>query len=125
MSPIPKDKALYERIKKDIYIKIPKHSAYRSGILTKKYKEEYMKKYGNNNAYEGKKDKTKGLSRWIDEKWRNQRGEIGYKKEGDIYRPTIKITNKTPKTFSTLSASQIENAMKEKKRTGRVKKFDV
>jgi hypothetical protein len=27
MSPIPKDKALYERIKKDIYIKIPKHSA--------------------------------------------------------------------------------------------------
>lgn len=125
MSAIPKDKGLYERIKKDIYIKIPKHSAYRSGILTKKYKEEYMKKYGNNNAYEGKKDKTKGLSRWINEKWRNQRGEIGYKKEGDIYRPTIRINKDTPTTFNELSANQIKRAIKEKKTKGRVKKFDL
>ena len=41
--PTPKDKELYETIKKEIYLKYPKHSAYRSGILVKQYKEEYKK----------------------------------------------------------------------------------
>ena len=38
-----KDKILYEKVKKEIYLKYPKHSAYRSGLLVKKYKEEYYK----------------------------------------------------------------------------------
>ena len=46
--PTPTDKELYEKIKKEIYLKHPKHSAYRSGILVKKYKEEYLKKHKNN-----------------------------------------------------------------------------
>ena len=118
----PRDKELYEKIKKEIYIKYPKHSAYRSGLIVKKYKEEYEKKYKKNNYYIGEKNKD-GLIRWFKEDWRNQRGEVGYKKEGDIYRPTKKITNKTPKTFNELSKKEIENAMKEKKKLGRVKKF--
>ena len=118
-----KDKILYEKVKKEIYLKYPKHSAYRSGLLVKKYKEEYYKKHKKHDAYEGKKKNTEGLSRWFAEKWTNQRGEVGYKKTGDVYRPNIKINSKTPKTFNELSKTEINKAMKEKKKTNRVIKF--
>jgi hypothetical protein len=118
----PKDKNLYELIKKEIYLKYPKHSAYRSGLLVKNYKEAYEKKYKNNDAYIGNKN-NQGLIRWFAEDWRNQRGEIGYKKKGDVYRPTIRINNKTPKTIQELTEREIKRAMREKKEKGRVKKF--
>ena len=118
----PTDKKLYENIKKDLFQKYIKPSAYRSGLLVKKYKEEFVKKYGNNNYYNGNKENS-NLKRWFEEKWMNQRGEIGYKKKGDIYRPTIKINEKTPKTFNELTKLQIIKAKKEKVKTGRVKKF--
>ena len=35
----PKDKKLYEQVKKEIYAKYPQHSAYRSGLLVKEYKK--------------------------------------------------------------------------------------
>ena len=120
---IPKDKKLYESVKKSIYKKIPKHSAYRSGLLVKTYKDRYEKKYGNRDAYIGKKKKKKGLDRWFKEDWKNQRGGKGYKKKGDIYRPTKRVTKDTPVTMKELSKKEKEKAMKEKKRTGRVKKF--
>jgi len=123
--PSPKDPNLYEKIKKEIYTKYPKHSAYRSGLLVKKYKEEYQKKHKNNNAYIGEKKRSEGLNRWFEEVWLNQRNEIGYKKKGDVYRPTVKVSSKTPTTFQELRPSQIKKAMKEKKEKGRVKKFDV
>ena len=40
----PKDKELYEKVKKRIFNKIPKNSAYRSGLIVKEYKDEYEKK---------------------------------------------------------------------------------
>ena len=123
--PLPKDQNLYEKIKKEIYSKYPKHSAYRRGLLVKTYKEEYQKKYKNNNAYVGEKKKDEGLNRWFEEVWLNQRNEIGYKKKGDVYRPTVKVSSKTPTTFQELRPSQIKKAMKEKKEKGRVKKFDI
>ena len=118
----PKDQKLYDNVKAKIYKDIPKHSAYRSGQIVKKYKEAYKKKHGNTNAYTGTKTKE-GLSAWFNQNWRNQRGGVGYKKKGDIYRPTKKAGKKTPATFKELSKTQITNAMKEKKKTGRVKKF--
>ena len=121
---IPKDKKLYEKVKKSIYQKYPKHSAYRSGLLVKKYKEEYKKKHKSENAYEGTKQTKKGLSRWFKEDWKNQRGEVGYKKKGDVYRPTKRITKDTPKTFKELSKKQIKKAQVKKKKKGRVDKFD-
>ena len=63
------------------------------------------------------------LHRWFLEDWKNQRGDTGYQKKGDVYRPTIRINKDTPKTFSELSKSQIERAKKEKAKTGRVKRF--
>lgn len=46
-----------------------------------------------------------------------------YEKKGDIYRPSIRINEKTPTTFNELSKKRIKEAIKEKKTTGRVKKF--
>ena len=93
-----------------------KPSAYKSGYITKKYKELGGKFKCCN------KTKT-GLSRWYKEKWVNQRGEVGYKKSGDIYRPTKKITKKTPVTYNELTNKQIKKASSIKKKKGRVKKF--
>jgi hypothetical protein len=121
--PIPNDKELYEKIKKEITNKY-KPSAYRSGLLVKKYKEEYYKKHKSNNAYSGNREQS-NLKRWFDEKWRSNTGEVGYKNKGDIYRPTIRINNKTPTTIHELTQSQINRAREEKKRTGRVKHFNV
>ncbi len=120
----PTDKELYESVKKRVYKEIPKHSAYRSGQLVKKYKEAFSRKYGKTKKpYIGEKPKKTGLKRWFEEEWRNQRGEVGYKKKGDVYRPTKRITEKTPTTFKELTKSQIEKAQKEKIKKGRVSKF--
>tara|TARA_S200002703_G_scaffold72022_1_gene62427 strand:+ start:79 stop:198 length:120 start_codon:yes stop_codon:yes gene_type:complete len=35
----PKDQNMYNRIKRKIYKDNPKHSAYRSGLIVKKYKK--------------------------------------------------------------------------------------
>ena len=111
------------KIKKEISEKY-KHSAYRSGLIVKKYKEEYVKKYNRDDAYIGDKPKLSNLQRWFMEDWKNQRGETGYKYKNDIYRPTIKINNNTPTTFNELTKDQIIKAKKEKATKGRVKKFN-
>ena len=121
----PKDQELYDKTKKEVYKRIPKHSAYRSGVLVQTYKKKFAKKYGKQKSpYSGKKTKKKGLGRWFAEEWKNQRGEIGYKYKNDVYRPTKRITKKTPTTFKELTKKRVKRARKEKYRTGRVKKFN-
>ena len=44
----PTDMKLYNRTKKKLYKKIPKHSAYRSGLLVQQYKKNFTEKYGKN-----------------------------------------------------------------------------
>ena len=114
----PKNKKLYEEVKAEIYKKHPKHFAYRSGLLV----QEYKKRGG---TYEGKENKSSGLNRWFKEKGVNQRGEVGYKKKSDIYRPSVRVNKDTPTTHKELTATQIKNAQQEKKTKGRVKKFDT
>jgi len=121
--PQPTDEKLYEKIKNELFKKY-KPSAYRSGLLVQRYKEEYVKKHKTHNYYKGNKA-TSNLKRWFDEKWTNQRGEIGYKNKSDVYRPTIRINNKTPTTFNELTKNQIIKAKKEKEKTGRVKRFNL
>lgn len=122
--PEPRDTKLYKKVKREIYKKYPKHSAYRSGILVKTYKKRYAKKHGSRkNPYKGKKTQKKGLSRWFKEKWVNQRGEVGYKYKNDIYRPEKRITRKTPKTHKELTKREIKKARTKKYRKGRVDKF--
>ena len=121
--PTPNNKDLYEKIKKEITSKY-KPSAFRSGMIVRKYKEEYYKKHKNNNAYSGDKSNS-NLKRWFDEKWRSDTGKVGYSNKSSVYRPTVRVNSKTPVTFQELSRSQIERAKKEKARTGRVKKFKI
>ncbi len=121
--PQPKDMKLYNQVKKGVYKKHPKHSAYRSGILVQTYKKKYKQKYGRGSPYSGEKTQKKGLSRWFKEKWVNQRGEIGYKHKNDIYRPSKRITSKTPLTHGELSKKRIKKARTIKYRKGRVFRF--
>ena len=56
----PSDIKLYNRIKKQTMKKIPKHSAYRSGIIVKTYKNKFREKHGKNKKpYTGNKTKKK------------------------------------------------------------------
>jgi hypothetical protein len=122
--PTPTDCKLYNKTKKKVYKKYPKHSAYRSGILVKTYKKNFKKKYGTRKkSYSGEKTRKKGLSRWFKEEWKNQRGTIGYKYNSDVYRPTKRITKKTPTTFKELNKKQVKTARREKYRKGRVHRF--
>ena len=114
----PLDKELYNKLKKEIWEQYKKPSAYRSAQLVKKYKEA-------GGTYSGERDINQGISRWIREKWSNQRGEVGYDKKSDIYRPTIRITKDTPATFAELTPAEIERARREKYEKGRVKKFKL
>ena len=112
----PLDKELYNKIKKEIWEQYKKPSAYRSAQLVKKYKEA-------GGTYSGERDINQGISRWIREKWSNQRGEVGYDKKSNIYRPTIRITKDTPATFAELTPAEIERARREKGKYGYVKRF--
>jgi hypothetical protein len=115
-APKPTNQTLYNKIKARVVKRIPKHSAYRSGIIVKEYKEAGGK-------YSGDKSKGK-LGRWFKEDWKNQDGGKGYKKKGDIYRPTKRVNKDTPTTHKELTSKEKKEAMKEKKETGKVKKFD-
>ena len=123
-NPLPKDKRLYEKVKRLVYKNIPLHSAYRSGLVVKKYKDEFKKKYGpGSSPYFGKKPVKKGLSRWFKEDWKSDTGKYRYTTASSVYRPTKRVTSKTPKTFSELTPKQLAKAKREKAKTGRVKKF--
>ena len=111
----PADPKLYEEVKAKIYKQIPTHSAYRSGLIVQEYKRRGGK-------YEGPKPKA-GLTRWFKEDWRNQRGEVGYKKRGDVYRPFKRVTEKTPVTLQELTPGELKTAMRKKVAKGRVDRF--
>lgn len=126
--PVPADEKLYEKVKKKVYKKYPKHSAYRSGLLVQEYKKEFAGVHGNRKKpYKGKRPglKDKGIRRWFAEDWRNQDGKFGYQNKNDVYRPRNRIAKDTPTTFSELTESQIKRARREKYRKGRVKRFLV
>jgi len=111
----PLDKTLWNKIKKQADKIYKKPSAYKSGYITKLYKESGGK-------FKNKKTKD-GLTRWFKEKWTNERGETWYKYKSDIYRPTIKVSSKTPLTYDELTSKQIKQAKKKKSTKGRVNKF--
>ena len=113
--------ALYDKVKQK-YAHI-KHSAYKSGLIVKEYKRLGGK-------YSGKKPQKKGLSRWFQEEWKNQRGTIGYKRRrdgstSDIYRPTKRITKDTPVTHAELNEREIKRARRMKASKGRVQRFKL
>lgn len=121
--PEPVDQKMYNRIKKQVKRDIPKHSAYRSGIIVQKYKKAFAKKYGSKSPYKGQKTSSKGLGRWFLEDWRNQNGKIGYHSASDIYRPTKRITKGTPVTHGELTKKEKRRARRIKRSKGYVYRF--
>jgi hypothetical protein len=109
------NKDLWKKARKEADKKYDKPSAYKSGYIVQRYKELGGK-------FKGEKTK-KGLTRWFKEEWVNQRGEVGYKKKGDIYRPSKRVSKKTPVTWSELSDKEIEWAIEEKKKKKRITRF--
>ena len=120
---IPTDKKLYARVKRRVYTRMPKHSAYRSGQLVQQYKAAFRKKHGPRKRPYAGGTVAKPLRRWFKEKWTNQKGSIGYSKKSDVYRPTKRVSKKTPKTFAELGPERIRRAQRIKAKTGRVKRF--
>jgi len=122
--PEPASRALYERVKADVYAENPRHSAYRSGAVVKRYKRAFAAKYGSRRRpYKGAKPTRRGLPRWFAEDWQNQRGEYGYEHKSDIYRPRIRVTRDTPPTHGELTRREVRRAQREKASKGRVRRF--
>lgn len=83
--PIPKDKELYDKVKKDADVIYKKPSAFKSGYIVKKYKEL-------GGTYIDDK-KPKNLKRWFKEEWKDVAG-LDY----PVFRPTKRINKNTPLT---------------------------
>ena len=66
----------------------------------------------------------KNLNRWFKEEWKTPSGNEDYSKGENTFRPTKKISKKTPKTWSQLSDADKAKAKKEKNTKGRVSEYD-
>ena len=125
--PVPRDEDLYAKVKVKVYKKYPTHSAYRSGHLVKAYKSAFAKKYpkSKKGPYIGEKPavKNRGLQRWFAENWKSDTGKYYYSSKSSVYRPTKRISSKTPTTFSELTQKEIKRAKRIKAKKGRVAQF--
>jgi len=115
--PRPANPILYERAKKIVYAQYTKPSAYRSGALVKKYKEL------GGTYIDDKKEKP--LKRWFKEQWE----DVNPQKTKDsypVYRPTKRISEKTPKTKAEIPKKKLieQSKLKQKiKGTKNLPKF--
>ncbi len=96
---IPLDMPLYNKVKTladEIY---KKPSAFKSGFIVKKYKE-LGGKYEETNT-------EKPLKRWFKEKWM----DVNPNPTDDsypVFRPTVKVNSKTPKTKDEIPLARLE-----------------
>ena len=105
--PTPANPKLYEKAKKIVYSQYDKPSAYRSGALVKKYKEM-------GGTYTDDK-KEPSLSRWFLEKWEDVNPD---RRKGSypVYRPTVRVNEKTPKTKSEIGKDRLREQSKLKQK---------
>lgn len=108
----PIDIELYEIAKEIVYSQYKKPSAYRSGALVKLYKQ-MGGKYQETNKKETIDDKP--LKRWFAEEWKDINPDKS-KKSYPVYRPTKRITEKTPLIESELTEKRIKEQSKLKQK---------
>jgi hypothetical protein len=108
--PKPSNLELYEQVKKYINTKYLKPSAYRSAA----YVKEYLARGG---KYSGdkKKKSTEGLTRWFAEEWKDVNPDKT-KTSYPVYRPTKRVTEKTPKTVDEISEKRLKEQAKLKQK---------
>ena len=87
---------LYEQVKGIADIVYEKPSAFKSGFIVKKYKEL-------GGTYSGEKPNKSGIARWFKEEWK----DVG-NQEYPVFRPTKRITKKTPLTIDEIEPSNLE-----------------
>ena len=109
--PIPRDQALYEKTKEEVWKIYDRPSAYRSGLLVKRYKQSFIDKYGERaSPYRDGSDTPKnlreGLSRWFAEQWKDVNPE-GTETSYPVYRPTVRVTEETPLTVSEIDPKNL------------------
>jgi hypothetical protein len=120
---IPVNKSLYSKVKSQAKKKFKKWpSAYGSAWLVKEYKRRGGK-------YKGSKNTTsKGISRWMKEKWINVcklpkkvscgRSKLSknWKKNYPYCRPSIRVNSSTPRLASSLSKAEIKRRCSKKRK---------
>lgn len=99
----PNNKKLWEQAKNEVFKIYKTNSAYRSGAIVKKYKEL-------GGTFKGTKTKE-GLTRWFKEKWEDVGGQ-----EYPVYRPTKKVSKKTPLTKSEIDPENLKKQIKLKQK---------
>ena len=109
MRPVPLNKALYARV---LHMYPGPSTAYRSGHIVQTYKRL-------GGRYSGKKPTKTGIHRWFLEKWTSDTGKTRYTSKSSVYRPTRRVTKKTPVTFSELTWAQLRRAKRLKRTRGR------
>lgn len=97
--PEPVDKELYELVKNIVYQQYKKPSAFRSGAVIKEYKKR-------GGTFRGDKE-TGDLTRWYKEEWK----DIG-NKEYPVFRPTKRISKKTPLLVDEIKPSNLKKQIK-------------
>lgn len=114
--PRPCDASKYAAAKSRIYAKYKTHGAYRSMAVVKAYKAA-------GGRYCGGSKSSGGTTRWQKEKWRAPGGkkDFGGKKPG-VFRPTVKVSSKTPKLLQNVSKKDRAKARRTKA-TGRNAKY--
>ena len=122
MKSVPKDKKLYNQVKKEakeIFDVWP--SAYASGWVVKEYKRR-------GGEYTGRKSTNSNLARWYKEKWIDvchlpKKVPCGREDEEDrkypYCRPSIKVNKHTPTTASELNKEEITKLCKRKRKDPR------
>jgi len=63
------------------------------------------------------------LKRWFKEEWETPSGSKDYSDGDVVFRPTKKVSKDTPKTYSELSEEDIKKGRRQKRKTGRAKKY--
>ena len=105
------DKALWERIKKQVTEndaggKPGQWSAVKAMIASKKYKDQ-------GGTYTGKRDASKGLLKWMKEDWRTKSGKPSLE-TGERFLPAKAIQALTPAQYARTSKKKREDLKKGK-----------
>ena len=80
--------------------------------------------YKQNSPFKVRKTKEGlALKRWFKEEWETPSGSKDYSDGDVVFRPTVKVSKDTPKTYSELSDKDIERGRRQKRKTGRAKKY--
>lgn len=103
----PKNPALYARVKEIVNQSYKKSSAFRSMAYIREYKRR-----GGKFVADGR---PRNLSRWMREKWRDVNPRRT-KRSYPVFRPTVRISKKTPLTVGEISRAVLLAQSRRKQR---------